>query len=204
MSIVNVTKNRIIKAIRNEPALAAGSWATISSAAFKKMTAKDHKFEDRSRYSQDVLENMPRNLKTKDCAVCAVGAVMREILDPKQSLNNISWAAEASVQDSNYTVASFGSDFYNLDELEETALQILQDGVAMNALSYLFEGLDSYYKEGLKLEHNVPLSGRYIGIIRKRVIKFIDKNFPKTIQIDIDGAKPAKDVKVITPKKKKK
>lgn len=70
MTIVEITKQKIINAIKKEP-LKDGYWFDRDADYLYKYSIKDH----------------------PNCVVCAVGAVMKNIIDPNQRIDWISSAA---------------------------------------------------------------------------------------------------------------
>lgn len=171
MTIISVSRNKIIEAIRHEPveSLKGGAW---------------------------VDERRGSKVKDKNCSVCAVGAVMRKVLDPKQSVVKIRKAAMEALGNGEPT-----GDHYS--EIEE--------GRYMAALSCFFEESfeenmrkmteelqehfnDTYLRD--PVDHFRKMYNKAVNQTRKDTIDFVKTNFPKEIKIDIDGAKPAKDVKV--------
>lgn len=191
MSSVVITRARIAKALLNEPVLLPGTWVSMTEE-FKETCETD--------YNSDgyYLDQMPKDLKTKDCSVCAVGAVMREILDPHQKLSAISKASSAATIYGNF-VGNGALTRYEMRRARKEALDILNSGNPMSALSYLFESLGDYY---IMKSPSGKLRLRDIKAIRSAVVDFVEKNFPYKVTIDIDGAKPAKDVKVVKKAKK--
>lgn len=181
MTIIELRKSRLMNAIKKEP-LKPGSFV---------MTYE----------SKDTVAS-------KHCQVCAVGAVMRSVLDKKQNHYNIFKAASASIKDH----VSVAPDIYDLEclvrdnlaedeiisikdlrtALTKEALRVLnEENSPMGALSFFFEGLCS-----LK-EINGELTGVQLAGIRRTVFVFVRDNYPSKMLINIDGAKPAHDVKVV-------
>lgn len=122
-------------------------------------------------------------VKSKHCSVCAVGAVMRNaLLDRNQD-------AEA-VHDASLAATKFGNPISLNPEHQA------EQGHYMSSLSSFFEREYSerdiwMFDPGTK-KHREEMKK-----VKKDCIAFVKKNFPAKIEIDIDGAKPAKDVKVL-------
>ena len=179
MTIVKISKEKIIKAIEKEPlkTLRAGSWCGDG-------------------YSDDMSAAIKDS--SKSCSVCAVGAVMRNVLlDKNQPIYMISDAAAAAVSDAD-PMAGFGS----LTEIRSRALyQLRENKSPMAALSSYFEGVWQFYAEKA-LESNPECcyaepSREDVKLIREKTVAFVKRHFPKHVEVDIDGAKPAKDVVVL-------
>lgn len=171
MTVVEITKQRVIKAIKEEPLLRGGSWFAFSDNA-----PDDFDFK--------LLVGDKKN-----CTVCAVGAVLRDVLDKQSLAFDIDDAVDGCI-DQGLPI----SDLSSYESIEDTLKALLIDKHYMNALSVLFE--TSWDKAMEKNDYN-DLSRHQIYRIKQKLIKFVQKNFPAKIQIDIDGAKPAKDVKVV-------
>lgn len=123
-----------------------------------------------------------------NCSVCAVGAVMRNAcLDRRQPAHAIEDAALAATVSRGVAAHS-----------DETPESLAADRFYMNALSVFFE-------RGYNYTHRIwDLQGRSrmlaVKALKVECIDFVKKNFPPKIEIYIDGAKPAKDVKVVKTK----
>lgn len=109
MTMIVLTKGRIIRAIEKESKLKQGYW--IAS------------------------ENVD-GAEQKDCCVCAVGAVMRDALAKAATVRDIDLACSASVAFSGDDI--YGKGIYDKDELAEAKL-LLKRGSPMMAISHLFE-----------------------------------------------------------------
>lgn len=188
MTVVQISKKRIIKSIMEEPLvnLEPGKWV------------------------DDV--DVGSTIKAKDCPVCAVGAVMRNVLSEREELNAIWDAAEAAVGDTSGVLSISSPTIYgvycetlrdgkyfqyvapkNKSELFDLAKESVNSS-PMAALSQVFEGLCEL---AMLRTNKSDLSRHQKYRIRKDVVEFVQKNFPRSIQIDINGAEPAKDVKVV-------
>lgn len=162
MTVISITRARIIRAIKEEPMLQAGSWAFSLE------------------YGIPVADK-------KNCSVCAVGAVMRDCISKGQNWLEISNAASRSTNPVNSRTN---------DPQDDSPVGLAKDGWYMQALSDFFEAKwtdvakkeNTYYRD---------LNKRQIRKIRNATIRFVEKNFPYKIQVDINGAEPAKDVMVV-------
>jgi hypothetical protein len=180
MAIVRITKNRIMKAIKNEPALRPGSWIDIMKVYEKSGNVQVGGWEFMNKV----------NAKDKECSVCAVGAIMRDILDPTSTARKLDSAAAQATSGSAIHFDSYENDL-SRSAIIKRAKEDVFKGRYMNALSVLFEGLGEL-KGGWE-----SLTPRDIAGLRRSAIAFVKKNFPHSVEIDIDGAKAAKDVKVV-------
>jgi hypothetical protein len=176
---VEITKKRIIKAIETEPALVPGLWVTYEGAA-------------------------PANVgNTANCSVCAVGAVMRSCMEPTQSANFIDSAASAAIEVEDNLEAADTAELRSVQSFSETRKQIYarakkqaENKLYMHSLSYVFEGLtDLKGREEFRARRFISKAA--MRSVRRSLVSFVKKNFPNKVVIDIDGAKPAKDVKVV-------
>lgn len=176
MTIISITKKRIMKAIKNEPAsnLRNGDWV--------------HSAPDFLRYQDD------RSIKEVDCPVCAVGAVMRSVLDKNQAILFVGRAAAASMTGGQSAPdIDMKTEPVSPEGFKWTAFEMASQGFYMASISYLFEALCEMYKYENCCQRIPPLQ---MANIKRSVIAHIDRNFPYKIQIDIDGATPARDVSV--------
>lgn len=165
MTVVRISRARIVKAIEAEPVetLRAGSW--VYGSCLQKRFAS-----------------------STECSVCAVGAVLRRaVLAPRSRAFTITDAANAAV----WGAETLAGDFN--EELENDRY--------MAALSCFFES--QWSARGLCWDsvQGTERSSR-IHTLRADTARFVAENFPRTIDIDIDGARPAKDVRVVKAKKK--
>jgi hypothetical protein len=162
MTIVSVSRKKICAAIAKEPTttLVPQHWVA------------GRKYTDQ--------------VKSRDCYVCAVGAVMRNaLLHPKQPALSIGDAASAAVS------AEGGSCDAGADAVEEA-----ENGSYMSALSAFFE-TEAEYRGINQMGSRTRKRKEAMKKLKKDCIKFVKKNFPSKLEIDIDGARPAKDVKIV-------
>jgi hypothetical protein len=132
-----------------------------------------------------VLGKENSRVKNKTCSVCAVGAVMRNaLLAPNQVARAIDDAAWAATQD--------------CEVADADPMDLIAEKSWMAALSCFFENLSSEIEEDSDEGYAHVLTEKETKRLRDETVTFVKKNFPKKIEIDIDGAKPAKDVKVVT------
>lgn len=193
MAKVNVTKARIARAIAKEPVLTPGAWASMVKDAKARLDPDDLY----TGFDETMLKKL--KTKSKDCAVCAVGAVMRDILDPSQNACAIENASEQAVTGPSGYLHEFdiAPVIYTKEDrkgLYKNAKETVAAGAPMAALSMLFEGLSSYYRQQ---RNSRELTTRDLAQIRRSVVAFVQTNFPYKVTIDIDGARPAKDVKKV-------
>lgn len=114
------------------------------------------------------------------CPVCAVGAVLRNTLDEKKyRITDAAW----------YIFTG-----QNTIGQGDTELELLESltGPHIVRLSQYFEGLWSLAR---KRGRNWDLSRHQIYRIRKKMIAFVEKNFPESIELDINGYKPKEGIK---------
>ena len=166
MTVVQVSRSKIIKAIKDEPlkTLQADHW---------------YFFDGRG-------PDEKKQVRNKNCTVCAVGAVMRNaLLAPTQPLPAIAQASQVAVGNYGYGYCSASAIQLNLEEENYMA-----------ALSAFFESnaADMGINECEDKKERKALTKK----LRDMTVKFVKKSFPKTVYVNIDGAKPAKDIKVVS------
>jgi hypothetical protein len=162
MTIVSVSRKKICDAIAKEPTtrLNAGSWVDEGG---------------------DVRHH---EVRSRDCTVCAVGAVMRNaLLHPRQEAFNIENAAQASI----LSASNIG--------LHGDPMAEIRKGRYMAALSSFFEG--QFVERDIPYVHNTRARMKAVKQLKADCIKFVRDNFPAQLEINIDGARPAEDVKVV-------
>ena len=174
--IVTITKKDIIESIASErlEVLRPGYW-----------------------FGDDAVE--------KNCPRCAVGCVINRIVAEKTMPVDICKIAFKNV--SGFAYRPRDEEDETEDEFEErvleNALEVL--GFAgtkpMAALSYYFEGVCEIRKrehqEGGRWSEDPDVDEYTDAMIedaRADTIRFVDKHFPETVLIDINGFEPAKDV----------
>jgi hypothetical protein len=130
------------------------------------------------------------------CGVCAVGAVMRNVVKRRDDPDAITNAASAATR---YGVSGSPgiSDDADIDEnlafVREEAHELLAEN-AMNALSVFFEGVCDVY--GLTYL-NAHTDTEALTAVRTETSRFVRTCFPRVVAIDIDGVAPATHVKVV-------
>ncbi len=125
----------------------------------------------------------------QDCAVCAVGAVMRRALSPDYGGNfAIDDTAELNAVEGRLCIV--GTDrYYSVEDIFDAASE---GGVAfpMNALSFVFESLGEYHRQG-----NATLL-EIADAVRRDAIRFVRDYFPERVRLKINGYEPAQDAGV--------
>jgi hypothetical protein len=118
------------------------------------------------------------------CGVCAVGAVFRQALDPHR---NAVCTLERLTRTKGEESPNFAGGIYQTQEkLFSKAQGVLNQGMPLAALSLVFES---------EIEGEYDDSDRsYLEIARGQAVKFVQLHYPDSIDIDIEGAAPAKDV----------
>ncbi len=157
---VRITKAMAIEAIRTEPLLRSGSWAASIRETEAGATVGNE----------------------KDCKVCAVGAVLRDVLDPELELRAIHSLALNLTR--GHAITDGG---LTRGEVESSTRSLVKRGKIWNALSVLFEGY-SYLK---RLYTDNPASGQpkvFLDSeeIREAVCKFVEAEFPEDWEISMD------------------
>jgi len=155
---IEVTKYRIKKAIKTEPLLKAGHW--VNWVGDRESTTVGDK---------------------KNCSVCAVGAVLREVLDDEQKSYMIDSAAETCINSDRL----FLPDMAGRDEdwLLEKAAVLCDDKAYMNGLSTYFEGLWRLAEDRANDDY---VSRHQVYRIRQKLLKFVTEHFPAKIILNIN------------------
>lgn len=166
MTIVQITRGRLVRAIMKEPL------ETLRPGAFIRPSGPDFGF---------------CKARDKNCSVCGVGAVLRQVLASDQSASDLDIAGYSSTA-GEYMSTSARSGY-------NTAEWCLKSGRYMSALSCLFEGLSREYAPGGNTD---KITARTMRRVLVELVKFVEKEFPAKITIDINGAKPARDVRVVS------
>jgi hypothetical protein len=150
---VRITKAVLLQALREEPLLKARSWVTLLDA-------------EASTYSRKVKEEGV-------CQVCAVGAVLRAVLDPETSVGTIH-----SVANQNATGSCGSVHYASLEELFEGARGVLVEDEPWSALSHAFESLWSYYQTDFRI---APEQTR--ELVRAQLVRFVEEALPEDISL---------------------
>lgn len=172
---IRLTKAQIIRALENEPItrLRAGyGWFSSRLANFRPRTV--------GTFGQ-----------TDDCYECAVGAVMRQVISPRLGLSRLNDAIGAATRGAGVTP----DEAFTTNEVLDQARAELDAGRAMGALSIAFEGLWSLDVEDVTDERDED--DARADRVRAEVVAFVKGHFPPSVVVDIDGAKPAQDVKPV-------
>ncbi len=174
---VRITKAQAIEAIRTEPLLAAGHWI---------------------RRNDDEGES-PNALVLGDekfCQVCAVGAVLRDVLAPDQPLMRLLSVAERA------TWLGISKTLpVNQVDLELRTRETLDKGQVWNALSILFEGHVTLLRNSgaAKVNDYGNLLPQYMEQVRAVVCQFVDQYFPEDWTVDVLDNMVLAHVKEVTP-----
>lgn len=172
MTTIRLTKQQIIDAITEEPLLYANNW-------FRYKTEREGVFVvDRPQ--------TPSINSVVVCSACAVGAVLRRVLHGDQPAGMVHRAAEEAMGRAQVAPGR-GENYFSM------AMELISLRSYMAALSMFFEGR---WRED---------SGRYIEDIeeedienvRTSTVRFVEANFPDTIDVNINGALPAEGIQVV-------
>ena len=171
-----ITRRQVLKALRTEP-LKAGNWVHFSGL-------KD--LPEGAAYYDDRKLREYRKPATAKCKVCAVGAVLRGSLGDKITLGQIQdfgdndMIGACMVGDTPYA----SSDAYSIKEAKEVAEEVLKR--YKNPLIGLSNYFETLYYNIYDLESATPRQiGSKMKAIRLELAKFVKKNFPKSIRVDI-------------------
>jgi hypothetical protein len=150
---LRITKAMALEAIRTEPLLKAGSWAAVGPV--------------------DQLERVQVG-DEKVCHVCAVGAVLRDVLDPGLSFRVIRDVAVHQVKNAPITGSTVSRAV-----IESQARELVDRGRIWNALSVLFEGYDV-----MRLYQTPEFPDS--ATVRREVCSFVEAEFPDDWELDLD------------------
>lgn len=171
MTTIRLTKQQIIDAIVEEPLLYANNW-------FRYKTERDGPID---------IDRPPHTINSVTvCSACAVGAVLRRVLHGDQPAGMVHRAAEEAMGRAQVAPGR-GDNYFPM------AMELISLRSYMAALSMFFEGR---WRED---------SGRYIEDIeeedienvRTSTVRFVEANFPDTIDVNINGALPAEGIQVV-------
>jgi hypothetical protein len=125
------------------------------------------------------------DLKTVgNCHVCAVGAVLRTAGLPNNQIGNSAWNLMAGANP-----VTWGDDHM----IAEEAAQIAKEGNHLAALSAYFEGIVRNYDIRTKDYGDVfAIPNRAMPVVRRKLRRFVLKNFPKRIRLHQPIAVPSK------------
>jgi hypothetical protein len=174
MTVVRVTTQRLIKAIRTE----------------RRLTSQT---EGPSRWR--------RTGNSSQLYVCASGAALKAIVkvpgdkddsDVDEALNEASWAAYFQADD---LAPEDPEQVKNRCRMESRALDLLEAGKVMNSISYIYESwVLRLMQKSKKRDYNDRLICRTAATM---TVVFMNEYFPKTVEIDIGGAEPARGIRVV-------
>ncbi len=174
MTHVRLTKEFIIDAISKETRLEAGSFVYTSGDV-------------------NIHPVFIDTVEPESCDVCAVGAVMWRALEPHQNVFYVHDAAQAATKEGSCIPefidtddpedCSGDDDVNDMDGVRFLALSLIHAGLHMNALSMFFEGACHYIDN--------------IDDVAAATVAFVKEHFPDSVVVDIDGARPARDIEVV-------
>jgi hypothetical protein len=149
---VRITKALALEAIRTEPLLASGTWAAPMRRSVANIQVGDE----------------------QACKVCAVGAVLRDVLDPTKSFHTIN--AVATRQTSGDSISGAG---FTRELTLHVVQRLLKQGRVWNALSVLFEGFTSLLRNG-------DAEFKDEAAVRDAVCSFVEAEFPDDWELNMD------------------
>jgi hypothetical protein len=204
MTTVRITKQHVLDAIKKEPLIRAGSWVGL--------VVNDDKhdivvFKPESGQGYDIANT---RITDPRCCVCAVGAVMRSVIDASANIESIHYAAMAAIESGDRVEPDFDEtynevgDTEDLEELRRAETETIADqahheivcGEYMSALSVYFEGQATLRADALGKDRH-DLTNDDFEVVRAQVAAFVAEHFPETMEIEIDGAPPAPGVEVV-------
>lgn len=175
MTVIKISRDQVLKAIRTEPISHAGFWYASSK----------------------INPDSPTITANRDCPVCAVGGVLRTVLAPWQGMGVLVTASTFACA----TGDAAPGRFTTYAQAKKEAADMAHDGQYMAALSYLFEAFARRSADYAESEYDdfIRLSPAETGAARRVLRRFVEANFPEELTIDIGGAAPADGVEVFTP-----
>ncbi len=162
---IQVTRGWVIRAIRRESKLREGAF----------------------------IDNVHK--KRDDCAVCAVGAVMRAALSPRGGNFAIN---KTAAQNATNTPLHVNGGYYTSTEQIFDAASKSVDEFPWNALSHVFESLNDLHEDGNFYRTDAEMK-EFRRLVKEDTIRFVREYFPARVTMEINGFSPAKDpgVKVV-------
>lgn len=157
MTVVKLTREFVLDAIEKESRLRAGYWIDWFG------------------------ESAGHDVNAEDCAVCAVGAVMRRALAKSAKATEVEFlCAEAAGTETEVVSGLCLTGGTNMESAISTAKTFVNK-LPMAALSHVFE----------------TASRLYPRTFRDVTLNFVREHFPPVILVDVQGSKPASDVKTL-------
>ncbi len=154
---VRITKAQAIEAIRTEPLLATGAWAG-------RLRDVDVKAGDET-----------------SCKVCAVGAVLRDLIRPELSYQAIKSTALTNVEGQAYTAFS-----HDKKRVEEQVRGLILKDAVWNALSVLYEGYSVCQVWDPNTDRCTPTFADQQAV-REAVCQFVEAEFPDDWELIIEA-----------------
>lgn len=134
--------------------------------------------------------------RDKVCHVCAVGAVMRAALSKDEDrLDEVCDHLSQCLFDPKIPVAG-GFSFESRKQILDKAKEQLKQKKYLTTLSFLFETLCEF-NSLLNGNSSYSISRHQIYRIKQTLIKFVEENFPKYIEVPVNGFKTKKGLKII-------
>ncbi len=154
MTQLRLTKAQVLKAIREEPLLVPGSW----SIAVPGSGPRGARIVGDDQY----------------CQVCAVGAVLRKVLDPAQSLSTIGVTATRNVGTAYSAVPK-----YTVEAIYASGQEVLamENEGPWSALSHVFESLG--------VIHRNDIGEMALPQIREDLLVFAERYFPEDLTLRV-------------------
>lgn len=173
-----VTKRQIVEAIANEPYLFPGNWIEYRG----------------SKPSPNI------KARSKQCTVCAVGSVLQDVLSRDTTVGELGILACRLTPG---PTLCYGADYNSIEEIHRAAAQYYIIDDPLSVLSFMFEGAASFYGADMiglnDISYDKMSRGEKLKIAstRRETIKFVKKNFPEEIELDIGGLKPSPGTKIV-------
>lgn len=186
---VTLSRDFIINAIEKESKLEPGQWIDDST-------------------DDDSAQGVARIETVRDCARCAVGAVLTRALHPSTSVGKLIDLARENAENAEGDYAPNLTDVCDVDtlsDLDDMSTKEMYDHLTafarrllydleqpMIALSAFFEGAAEIARQ--TLGYMPTHLDAAMDAVRDRTVAFVRENFPETVEVYIDGASPAEDV----------
>lgn len=206
MSVVRVTKADVIQALKTETHFVGGLWVALPADVDVLVEGGE---VDSAFLDEDDCFVAPGSattpLQSEDCHVCAVGAVLRRVLDPYTDGNRVFHAINrAATSRFGYRVTPSERD--TEEKIFDRITAFVADKHYLAALSLQYEWLAAkqigkdYFEDDYAhaVDVDAPVDTRIGALsIREALITFVEDRFPEQLDIDID-ARPAESALVIT------
>ncbi len=163
MKRYRLTKAQVLKAIRDEVNLGSGKWMQTQLLPSE---------ANRDRQIAEVQE----------CKVCAIGAILRDILPPDTPLSRFDQTASQLAPGVNPTYSC--PTLWQVQNRMDAEQPYIRQGQVWSSLARVFENLWSYH-------HRPDVTTDADDVKRERVradlLKYVEEAFPEDVQLSVSN-----------------